>query len=122
MGNLALKTIADLIFLVGTFNLNKPLSILKQTLLRFGQDSIKRLHASINFILNLALVSPLKPGTNREGTIFLCSSNSRSSASRGNRSKAPDKTPPGQKPLDNKPPRIIEAIIAKYAVDTNLFD
>ena len=29
--------------------------------------------------------------------------------------------PPGQKPPDNKPPRIIEKIIAKYAVDANLF-
>ena len=48
-----------------------------------------------------------------------------------NRSKAPDKKPPGQKPPakkpsgqkppDNKPPRIIEEIIAKYAVDANLF-
>ena len=27
----------------------------------------------------------------------------------------------GQKPPDNKPPRIIEEIIAKYAVDANLF-
>ena len=49
----------------------------------------------------------------------------------GNRSKAPDKKPPGQKPPkkmipdkkppDNKPPRNIEEIIAKYAVDANLF-
>ena len=40
----------------------------------------------------------------------------------GNQSKAPDKKkpgqkPPGQKPADNKPPWII----AKYAVDANLF-
>ena len=40
--------------------------------------------------------------------------------------KTPDKQPHGQKPLgqkppDNKPPRIIEEVIAKYAVDTNLF-
>ena len=27
----------------------------------------------------------------------------------------------GQKPPDNKPPGIIEEIIAKYAVDANLF-
>ena len=44
----------------------------------------------------------------------------------GNRSKTPDNKPPGQKPPglkppDNKPPRIIEEIIAKYAVDANLF-
>ena len=44
----------------------------------------------------------------------------------GNRSKANDKNPlaqkpSGQKPPDNKPPRIIEEIIAKYAVDANLF-
>ena len=39
----------------------------------------------------------------------------------GNRSKAPDKKPPGQKPPDNKLTRINEEIIAKYAVDTNLF-
>ena len=44
----------------------------------------------------------------------------------GNRSKDPDKKTPGQKPPghklpDNKPPRIIEEIIAKYAVDTKLF-
>ena len=38
-----------------------------------------------------------------------------------NRSKAPDKKPPVQKPPDNNPPRIIEEIIAKYAVDANLF-
>ena len=43
----------------------------------------------------------------------------------GNQSKAPDKKPsgqkpPGRKPTDNKPPRIIEEIIAKYAVDANL--
>ena len=31
----------------------------------------------------------------------------------GNRSKAPDKKPP-----DNKPPRIIEEMIAKYAIDS----
>ena len=42
------------------------------------------------------------------------------------RPKAPDKKPSGQKPSgqnppDNKPPRIIEEIIAKYAVDANLF-
>ena len=34
-----------------------------------------------------------------------------------NRSKAPDEKPPGQKPPYNKLPRII----AKYAVDANLF-
>ena len=34
----------------------------------------------------------------------------------GNRSKTPD-----IKPLDNKPPWIIEEIIAKYAFDANLF-
>ena len=39
----------------------------------------------------------------------------------GKRSKVPDKKPPGQKAPDNKPPRIIEEIIARYAVDTNLF-
>ena len=39
----------------------------------------------------------------------------------GNRSKNPDKKPPGQKPHNIKPPRIIEEIIAKYAVDANLF-
>ena len=44
----------------------------------------------------------------------------------GNRSKTPNKKPPGhkahgQKPRDNKPPRIIEEIIAKYAADINLF-
>ena len=31
-----------------------------------------------------------------------------------------DKKLPGQKPPDNKPPSIIEDIIAKYAVDANL--
>ena len=40
---------------------------------------------------------------------------------KGNRSKASDKKPRGQKPLDNKTPKIIEEIIAKYAVDANLF-
>ena len=40
--------------------------------------------------------------------------------------KPPTKTPPGQKspgqkPPDNKLPSIIEEIIAKYAVDANLF-
>ena len=49
-----------------------------------------------------------------------------SDAINGNRSKAPDKHPPGQKPPgqkspDNKPPRIIEEIIVKYAFDANLF-
>ena len=39
----------------------------------------------------------------------------------GNRSRAPDKKPLGQKHPENKPPRIIEEIIAKYAVDANLF-
>ena len=44
----------------------------------------------------------------------------------GNLSKYPDKKSPGQKPPgqkspDNKPPRIIEEIIANYAVDANLF-
>ena len=39
----------------------------------------------------------------------------------GNRSKAPEKNHPGQKPSDNKPPRVIEEIIARYAVDANLF-
>ena len=44
----------------------------------------------------------------------------------GNRSKAPDKDHPGQlstgqKPHNNKPPRIIEEMIGKYAVDANLF-
>ena len=34
----------------------------------------------------------------------------------GDRSKTPDKKPPGQ-----KPPKIIEKIIAKYAVYANLF-
>ena len=38
----------------------------------------------------------------------------------GNRSRAPDKKPLGQKHPENKPPRIIEEIIAKYAVDANL--
>ena len=33
----------------------------------------------------------------------------------------PRQKAPGQKPLDNKPSRIIEEIIAKYAVDANLF-
>ena len=32
----------------------------------------------------------------------------------------PRQKPPGQKLLDNKPPKIIEAIIMKYAVDANL--
>ena len=44
----------------------------------------------------------------------------------GNQSKNPDKEvlgqkPPGQKSSDNKPARIIEEIIAKYAIDTTLF-
>ena len=57
-----------------------------------------------------------------EWTIFKYLTCSKSS----NRSKAPDKKPPGQKPpwqnpLNNKPPWIIEQIIAKYAVDDNLF-
>ena len=43
----------------------------------------------------------------------------------GNRSKAPEKKTrtkaTQKKPSDNKPPRIIEEIIAKYAVDVNLF-
>ena len=39
----------------------------------------------------------------------------------GNRSKASDKKPLEQKPHDYKPPRTIEEIIAKYAVDANLF-
>ena len=30
--------------------------------------------------------------------------------------------PPGQKPPNNKPPKIIEEIIANYAVDANLFE
>ena len=42
-----------------------------------------------------------------------------------NRSKAPDKSPqdkshPGKNPSNNKPPRFIEEIIAKYIVDANL--
>ena len=37
-----------------------------------------------------------------------------------NRSKAPDKKSSGQKPPDNKPPRIIEEFSTKYAVDANL--
>ena len=32
-----------------------------------------------------------------------------------------DLKPPGQQPSDDKHPRIIEEIIAKYAVDANLF-
>ena len=32
-----------------------------------------------------------------------------------------DEKPPTKNPPDNEPPRIIEEIIAKYAVDTNLF-
>ena len=44
----------------------------------------------------------------------------------GNRSKDPGNKPPRQKPPrqkspDNKPPRMFEEIIAKFAVDTNLF-
>ena len=35
--------------------------------------------------------------------------------------KKGNKKPPGQKISDNKPSRIIEEIIAKYAVDANLF-
>ena len=35
--------------------------------------------------------------------------------------KPPGQKPPAQKPPDNNPPRIIEEIIAKYAVDNNLF-
>jgi len=35
----------------------------------------------------------------------------------GNRAKAPDQKPTGQKPPDIKPPRII----AKYTVGANLF-
>ena len=35
--------------------------------------------------------------------------------------KPPGRKPRGQKPPDNKPPRIIEEIIAKYAIDANLF-
>ena len=38
----------------------------------------------------------------------------------GSWSKAPDKKPPGQKPSDDNPPRIIEEIIAKYAVDAGV--
>ena len=39
----------------------------------------------------------------------------------GNWSKAQDKKPPGQNPPDNKHHSIIEEIIAKYAVNANLF-
>ena len=35
--------------------------------------------------------------------------------------KPPGQKPPEQKPSDNKTPRIIEEIIAKYAVDASLF-
>ena len=45
----------------------------------------------------------------------------------GNRSKSADKKPPGQKPPEQKPPGLkppdnkLPRIIAKYAVDANLY-